>query len=58
LLEFVNMKGETRVQTDLRKDDGDSDGNGADDEVLVRRGYVTWVVDWGLLTRNIGTFRL
>ncbi|KAF3399662.1 Thiamine transporter thi9 [Talaromyces pinophilus] len=33
------MKGETRVQTDLRKDDGDSDGNGADDEVLARLGY-------------------
>ncbi|KUL81485.1 hypothetical protein ZTR_09396 [Talaromyces verruculosus] len=33
------MKGETRVQTDLRKDNGESDGNRADDEVLARLGY-------------------
>lgn len=30
------MKEELRVQTDLRKAEGKSDGNRADDEVLVR----------------------
>lgn len=52
------MKGETRVQTDLRKDDGEPEGNTVDDEVLVRREHMPLIVDWGLLTREIGTFRL
>ena len=35
------MKGETRVlQDDLRKDDGGSDENKADDEVLVSQEYL------------------